>query len=128
MANVKGEIFDLQFQQQQLIAVLKFLEYSGYYTKYQAHVLQPFYDNDLSKSKTEEYISLYVDYRYYKDISTHKDSKVQLEECSKKLKEIEKDYAYDKVAPIRNIAFNKHMVEKRKEEERKEIDQKGKQI
>lgn len=35
VANTKGQAFALQLQQQQLIAVLKFLEYSGYYTKYQ---------------------------------------------------------------------------------------------
>lgn len=91
VANTKGQTFDIQFQQQQLIAVLKFLEYSGYYTKYQANVLKPFYENDFSKKEAEEYIDLYVNFRRQKDEAKGKDVK-KAEDASKKLKRVEQDY------------------------------------
>ena len=126
VAETKGQTFALQFQQQQLIAVLKFLEYSGYYTKYQAFVLKPFYENELSKEDVESYIDLYVDYRRYKNDTKNKASKEKVDKLTEHLKAVEKDYEYEKIAAVRNVAFNKHIFEKRKEEERSKIDQKGK--
>lgn len=34
-SDERDQMIDIRFQQQQLIAILKFLEYSGYYTKFQ---------------------------------------------------------------------------------------------
>jgi len=131
VANTKGQTFALQFQQQQLIAVLKFLEYSGYYTKYQTFVLKDLRDNKFTdgtgaqKNQAEEYINLYTTFRYHKDINKDKNAKKMLEESQEKLKEYEKDYDYPTIAPLRQVAFNKHMVEKKKEEDRANIDKKG---
>jgi hypothetical protein len=125
VSKTKGQTWALQFQQQQLIAVLKFLEYSGYYTKYQSFVLKRYRENEFSKQQAEEYIDLYAEYKRYKELVKTNDAKKIVEELDEKLKEIEKDYDYPVIAPLRNVAFNKYLVERKKEEDRTEIDKKG---
>lgn len=87
--------------------------------------MKPYYDREFSKEDAEDYIKIYVDFRHFKDDSKNKDSKKKADELAEELKAIEGDYAYEKIAALRQVAFNKHMMEKRKEEERKQIDQKG---
>ena len=120
----QGQRFQTMFQQQQLILLLKFLEYSGYYTKFQDFVLKSYYERDLTNLEIERYIEMYADYRHYKNLSDNKYMKIKAEELQQFLVDFEQNFSYDKLAPVRQIAYNKAMYEQRKEDSRKEIDRK----
>jgi hypothetical protein len=122
----KGQTFALMFQQQQLLALLKFFEYSGHYTKYQDLILETYRENKFDKALTDEYIKTYVQYRNYKDDPKLKGKQRKIEELNIELLDIEMDYTFDAVAPIRSIAFEKHLIEVKKKAEQMQIDQKGK--
>ena len=123
-SKIPKQSFQSAYQQQQLILLLKFLEYSGYFTKFQDFVLKPYYDRDLTNMEVEKYIEMYVDYKHYKNLPDNKYTKQKVEELIQSLKDFEQNFSYEKLAPVRQIAYNKAMYEKRKEENRKEIDQK----
>jgi hypothetical protein len=49
ISNYHSQTFNLQLQQQQLNCLMKFLEYSSFYTKFQSYVLRPIVQNRFSK-------------------------------------------------------------------------------
>ena len=65
LATSVEQLIDVRLQQQQLIAILKFLEYSGYYTKFRAEVLKEFEVQEFTVGESEVYIDTYIKYRHH---------------------------------------------------------------
>ena len=61
------QLIDAKLQQQQIIAILKFLEYSGYYTKFRADILEECEIEEFTIEDSEHYIEAYVKYRHHLD-------------------------------------------------------------
>ena len=60
-----GKYFYFSAQQQQVAGLMKFLEYIGNYSKFQAGVLSVFYKRELTKDQENEYMKWYTLYKGY---------------------------------------------------------------
>lgn len=120
----EGTLF-LKLQKQQLTAILKYLDYSTAYTKFQTGVQKKFLENKFTKEESKTYLTLYEDWMINKGDDKPKPIKQKAEKLAQELKEIESEYSYEPIAALRQISrdtgsggSNKYLLEQKKKKER----------
>ncbi|CAI2359786.1 unnamed protein product [Moneuplotes crassus] len=117
-----------KLQKQQMNCILKYLDYSTNYTKFQTGVQKNLLSNKFSREESQEYMKIYEEYKMLSGDNKSAGEKKKAAKLRERLKDIEVDYAYETIAAIRQISINKYNLEFRKEQERESMHLKIKQF
>ena len=120
--GAQEECFDLKIQVQQFQTLMKFLEYSGNYTKFKTGVTKHFLENEFSKEQATEYMDLYLRWKMLSLETKDKAKIAKAEDKAKQLAEIEADYSYETIGALRQVAVDKHKLAIRKKREEADKD------
>lgn len=120
-----GKYFYFTVKQQQITALMKFLEYVSNYGKFQAGVIAKFHKNEMTPQQEADYTALYL---RYKELIDKKDPKAADKVREEMRDRFEKDFAYEKLALLRTIATKKYEFELMKHKEESKVQAKIKEI
>ena len=103
---------------------MKFLEYSGNYTKFKTGVTQHLIENTFEAGDALKYTELYLEWKMLGIDPKDKVKLKQKDELKVKLIEIENEYSYETIAAIRQVAIDKHKFDLQKARDKEEKDRK----
>lgn len=104
MEDVEGTS-EFTLQRQQMTCVLKFLDYSQEYTKFQSDKLAEIQNNRFPEEEAQEYREIYERWRLEKDKSGKNKKKADAD--LEQLQNIEEHYGYEAIAELRQKSFNR---------------------
>lgn len=123
----EGSMF-LKLQKQQMTCILKFLDYSQNYTKFQTGVQKKFLEKKFNKEERKQYLSIYEEWCVIKDEESDKQVKQKADKLKEKLQDIEDKYSFETIAALRqgsrsadSDGTSKYAIEQQKKNERKEM-------
>ena len=95
------ECFDFRLQVQQYNILMKFLEYSGNYTKFKTGVTRQFVENEFTREEALRYAKLYLDWKMLSVDTKDRTKQKQKDELQAEMVEIEHNYSYETLAAVR---------------------------